>query len=121
MPCRDDRDEPGWDRGYREGKGDLATMTAIACMLMRVVQNNDLADTLDYVGAGVSEDEVKRWWTQHLLEDDKRRKAEKAEKDRRAKVAKLKKKMRSTFTKDELKLLTQADPASAAWLGDDGI
>lgn len=86
MPCYDPR---GSSSDYLEGelsasRGELRLETlkrrkieAMLCMVLTSLQSSgafqEYLESFDYKEAGVSRDELEKWWKQHQREDELRR------------------------------------------------
>lgn len=114
MPCRDGRDEPGYDNGYAVGRSEreqlvnqLALVSAIACAAITALKGVKKFADIDWDESGVSQDAAVEWWLAHKKKDEARRKREAAEKQRVESTNLLKKKLRDTFSPEEIALLVK--------------
>lgn len=112
MPCIDGRDDPGYDRGLSAGQAErqnlrteLALVTAIACGALTALQG---PDGVDWDEVGVSKEIGTKWWNRHKKRDAERRRREADEKQRADSIALLQKKLRETFSLEEIALLIKA-------------
>lgn len=83
MPCRDDRDEPGYGRGYAQGQAtardaekQIKLLEAMLCAMITVVDEAKLSHKIDYKEGGFTNAQLQHWWAEHQRKDTQRREKE---------------------------------------------
>lgn len=92
MPCRDERDEPGYGRGFDAGSNGIKNIEAMLCGAMTVLERHGLIGEIDFKEVGFTQTQYANWWAGHKRKDEVRRQREREERIRaRTKAEALKK------------------------------
>lgn len=116
MPCRDYYDDN--PAAYYEGtikglKSQVSFAESALCAFMRYMETQGEAgkyyvDNLDYVGSGITQKELEKWWTKHKKLDEEAREKERAKKKAAADKKKEEKRVNDILAKlspDEVRVL----------------